>query len=94
MKERLHLTDAQATEVRPIMKESAEQRLAIMNKRRLKGREDVKRLSLFQKMSLGREMKKVRDETDERLSRVLTKVQIKEFRRMRDELKQEQQRRM
>ena len=94
MKERLGLTDAQMTEVRPIMQESAERRLVILSERGLNGPEDVAQLSLFRRVSLARDMKKVRDETDERLGRVLTQVQMSEFRNMRDEFQQQRSRLM
>ena len=89
MQTRLRLTDAQMNEVRPIMQESAEQRLAVLRERGLGGPEDVEQLSFFRKMSLARDLKKVREGTERRMSRVLTHAQMDDFKEMQDALQRE-----
>jgi len=85
LKERLDLTEEQATQGRPIIRASAERSFAIISERGLDSPQDFQRLGMFQKISLGRAMKKIRDETDEGLRRVLSAAQIEEFSKFRDE---------
>jgi hypothetical protein len=71
------------------MQKSAEQRLAALRERGLGGPEDVEQLSVFRKMSLARDMKKVRERTERRLGQVLTHAQMDDFKEMQDALQRE-----
>ncbi|QTA90466.1 hypothetical protein [Desulfonema magnum] len=77
LKDRLSLTEEQEAQVRPIMEEQIEKQRALFEKYRGKGRAD--------RRTMRDEMQKNQEDTEKRLEGVLSKEQMDEFRKIRDE---------
>ena len=86
LKERLNLTPEQAEQVRPIIVEEMQQLKAVRDK--YSG--DQSRRS---RMKMGREMKGVQNATNDKLKNILTKQQMDELRKIREESRQEMRQR-
>ena len=85
--ERLDLTDEQREQVRPIMKNSAKQRRAILDKHGVgPGQPKPDRQT---KRAIYNDMQPVRAETEQQLATVLSDEQMEEFRQIRQELRDE-----
>jgi hypothetical protein len=80
--ERLSLSKEQQAKVEPILKESFTKRRAILEK--YKGQSGLRALR-----PLRRELEPIQKETDQKLEAVLTKEQMKEFKKLREETKDE-----
>lgn len=83
IKERLKLTPDQVDQVRPVIAAEAEQLKALREKY---GSGDQSRRT---RMKMGRELRGIRNETDEKLKRILSKDQMNELKKMREEWRQE-----
>ena len=98
--ERLQLTKAQKETIRPILEESFEQRLAVLEKHGidLENRDANERPGFRTIRKLRKDMDKVRKETEQQLEEVLTADQMKVWKeleeerraQMREQLKNEQ----
>ena len=82
--ERLRLTDQQREQVLPILRANSEANLRILQRHGF-SRGNRPDLSLRQKLSLRREFSAQRDETNERLSRVLSRDQMRIMEEIQDE---------
>jgi Spy/CpxP family protein refolding chaperone len=78
VKERLKLTDDQAAKVEPILKDQAQQRRDLMEKSRAEGGSEDK---------LREANQKIENETDAKLTPILTADQLKEWKAMREEMR-------
>jgi hypothetical protein len=81
IKERLALTPEQAEQVRPIFQEEVQKLKALRETHSGGGRRDRRKM--------GRELKRIQGETDDRLKQVLSKEQMKELKTLRDEWRQQ-----
>jgi Spy/CpxP family protein refolding chaperone len=77
MKERLHMTEQQVSEVRPIIEEEREARRAIIEKYAGGGRDSW--------ASAKSELQDLRRRTEVELSKILTPEQLEEYRELSDE---------
>ncbi|MGC4054107.1 MAG: hypothetical protein QM757_33905 [Paludibaculum sp.] len=82
IKERLKLTPEQSEQVRPIVTEEFQQLKAIRDKHS----GDSNRRG---KLKMAREMRDVQSDTDKKLSKVLSKSQMDELKKMREEWRQQ-----
>ncbi len=82
MKERLQLTPEQQEQVRPIFVEEMQQLKAVRDKY---GSGDQSRRT---RMKMGREMRGIRNAADEKLRTILSKQQMDELKKMREEARQ------
>ncbi len=78
MKERLKLTDDQATKVKPIVMDSMKKQMEIRQKYNVQQGQRPSDEAMA-------EMKKAREETNKQLSEVLTKEQMQEYQKMMSE---------
>ena len=85
--ERLQLTEAQQETIRPILEESFEQRLAVLEKHGidLENRDANERPGFRTMRKLRKDMDKVRKETEKQLEDVLTADQMKEWKAIEEE---------
>ncbi|WP_417462644.1 hypothetical protein [Kordiimonas sp.] len=83
-KVRLGLTAEQEEKVTPILEASREKQLGILEKHGF-GKGVKPKLSLREKLSLAREMKAVRADTEAALSRHLSREQMKTYKTIQDE---------
>jgi hypothetical protein len=81
IKTRLALTPEQVEEVRPILQDEVQKLKALRETQSGGGRRDRRKL--------GRELKRIQGETDDRLKKVLSKEQMKELKKLRDEWRQQ-----
>lgn len=86
-KERLGLTDEQATQVREILEDNARKAEEVFKKHGVEPGNPPKNMRA--KMALGRDLKPIRAQGDERLKEVLTDEQMKEFEQMRKQAQEE-----
>jgi hypothetical protein len=82
MKERLHLTPEQLEQVRPVIAEQAEKFKAVRDKY---SGQDSRR----SRRKMARELRDIRNETDEKLENILSKQQMDELKKMREEAREE-----
>jgi Spy/CpxP family protein refolding chaperone len=82
IKERLTLTPEQVEQVRPIVSDEMQKLKALREKGSGGG-------SRRDRMKMAREFKRIQDETDDRLKKVLSKEQMNELKKLREERKQE-----
>lgn len=78
MKERLKLTDDQATKVKPILVDSMKKQMEIRQKYNVQQGQRPSDEAMA-------DMKKVREETNKKLSEVLSKEQMQEYQKMMSE---------
>ena len=85
--ERLQLTEEQRETVRPIVEEGFAQRLAVLEKYGidLENQDAIERLGFRTKRKLGKDMNKVRKETEKQLQAVLTADQMNLWKEMEEE---------
>jgi Spy/CpxP family protein refolding chaperone len=83
-KERLALTPEQEAQITPIMEDARDKRLTILEKYGF-GNGTKPSLSLRKKVALAKEMRAVRDETNDRLARHLTREQMQEYEEIQEE---------
>lgn len=88
--ERLNLSAEQRTAIEPILEESRGRQLDVLEKYGF-GSGNKPKLSLRKKLSLAKEMKKVRKDTNAALSRHLTDDQLKEFKKIQEENREQMQ---
>jgi hypothetical protein len=81
IKTRLALTPEQVEEVRPILQDEVKKLKALRETHSGGGRRDRRKL--------GRELKGIQGETDDQLKKVLSKEQMKELKKLRDEWRQQ-----
>jgi hypothetical protein len=81
IKERLKLTPEQVEQVRPILADEVEKLKALREKNSGGSRRDRRKMA--------REFKGIQDEADDRLKKVLSKEQMKELKKIRDERRQQ-----
>jgi hypothetical protein len=81
IKERLALTPEQVEQVRPILQDEVQKLKALRETHSSGGRRDRRKL--------GRELKHIQGETDDQLKKVLSKEQMKELKKLRDEWRQQ-----
>ena len=81
---RLNLTPEQEKEVQPIIEGSRDRRLAILERYGF-GRGTKPSLSLREKISLAKDMKAVRQDTEAALARQLTREQMATYKAIQDE---------
>jgi hypothetical protein len=91
--ERLGLTDQQREQVLPILRANTEANLRILQRYGF-SRGNRPDLSLRQKLSLRREFSAQRDETNERLSRVLSRDQMRIMDEIQDENREQMRERI
>lgn len=84
---RLNLTEEQEERIAPIIEASRDKRLAILETYGF-GQGSKPKLSLRKKISLAKEMKAVREDTESALSRHLTPAQMEEYRKIQEENRQ------
>ena len=89
LKERLALSDYTWNQVHLILKTSIRERVAIAKKYGLEQPGDFDAMSGKDKRRLGKELKKNRKDTQERMERYLDKDQMKEFKAIQEEVHQE-----
>ena len=84
---RLNLTPEQEAQVTPILEESREQRIDVLN---AYGFGDGARPSLNfrEKRKLGKEMKGIRQDTEKKLAGILGPEQMAEFEKIQDEMRE------
>ncbi|HWQ56697.1 MAG TPA: hypothetical protein VN442_23625 [Bryobacteraceae bacterium] len=83
LQERLQLTPEQVEQVRPVLAEEAQKLKAVREKR---GEEAQGRRA---RVKMGREVRGIRGETDEKLSKILSKKQMDELKKVREEWRRE-----
>ncbi len=83
VKERLNLTPEQIEQVRPVFIEEVQQMKAVREKY---GAGDMNRRT---KLKMGRELRGIRDNADEKLRTILSKQQMEELKKMRKEWREE-----
>jgi hypothetical protein len=83
MKERLALTPEQIEQVRPIWIEEAQRLKALRDKNTAGGGNRRAR------MKLARELRDIQHDTDDKLEKVLSKDQMQELKKLRDEWRQQ-----
>jgi hypothetical protein len=81
IKERLKLTPEQVEQVRPILADEVEKLKALREKGSGGSRRD--------RLKMGREFKRIQDDADERLKKVLSKDQMNELKKIRDERREQ-----
>jgi Spy/CpxP family protein refolding chaperone len=81
IKERLGLTPEQIEQVRPILADEMQKLKGLRDSSSGGGRRDRRKM--------GREFKRIQGETDDRLEKVLSKEQMKELKKLRDEWRQQ-----
>jgi hypothetical protein len=81
IKARLALTPEQVEQVRPILQDEVQKLKALREKRSGGGRRERRKM--------GRELKDIQGETDDQLEKVLSKEQMKELKKLRDEWRQQ-----
>jgi hypothetical protein len=81
IKERLKLTPEQVEQVRPILSDEVQKLKALGEKNSGGSRRDRRKMA--------REFKHIQDEADDQLKKVLSKEQMNELKKMRDERRQE-----
>jgi periplasmic protein CpxP/Spy len=81
IKERLKLTPEQIEQVRPILADEVQKLKALRETSSGGGRRD--------RLKKGREFKRIQEETDDRLEKVLSKDQMKELKKLREEWRQQ-----
>ena len=86
MKQRLNLTPEQERQMAPVVEQGKAQRRAIFEKYPLDG--GAQSLSFGQKRSLVKEMRAVREATNEQLATILSDSQMEEYQKIQDEQKQ------
>ena len=84
IKTRLGLTEEQEAKIRPILEDESAKRHAIFEKYQGQGRQS--------RSSLRDELQQLRATTDQRLGTILTKTQMEEYRKMREEARQHMRR--
>jgi hypothetical protein len=90
-KDRLDLTPEQLESMRAVMDESGQKYRAVLDKH---GVSRGDKLSLGKKIKIGKDMRKVQKQTDKQLTEILDKDQMKEFKAIRKEMRQEAKQRM
>lgn len=93
-KRRLNLTEDQAEKAKPIMRDSFQKRVEIMKKHGLGSEETIDSLSFREKRKLGRELKSERDAAEKKLAKILTKDQMREYKKIQDERRAEMREKM
>ena len=89
---RLNLTDEQVEQVRPILRAGFEAQKKVLQKHGIEirpGAEAPGRLRLLELRRLNRDLSKVREQTLDKLSDVLTDEQIKVYREIQEERRRE-----
>jgi Spy/CpxP family protein refolding chaperone len=81
IKERLKLTPEQVEQVRPILSDEVQKLKALRESNSGGSRRDRRKMA--------REFKRIQDEADEQLKKVLSKEQMNELKKLRDERRQE-----
>ena len=81
IKARLDLTPEQVEQVRPILQDEVQKLKALREKHSGDGRRERRKM--------GRELKGIQGETDDQLKKVLSKEQMKELKKLRDEWRQQ-----
>jgi periplasmic protein CpxP/Spy len=81
IKERLKLTPEQIEQVRPILADEVQKLKALRETSSGGGRRD--------RLKKGREFKRIQEETDDRLEKVLSKDQMRELKKLREEWRQQ-----
>lgn len=84
VKERLALTPEQIEQVRPVLAEEAQRLRALRDK--YEGSGSASRRS---RRSMARELRDIRSDTDARLKRILSKSQMDELKKLREEWRRE-----
>jgi septal ring factor EnvC (AmiA/AmiB activator) len=83
VKDRLNLTPEQAEQVRPILTEEVESLRALREKYNGSGQDRRTR------MKMGRELRSIRSTADDKLKKVLSKQQMDEWKKIREEWRQD-----
>ncbi len=86
LKERLQLTPEQSEQLRPIMLEEFQKLKAVRDKYNSDG-DGTQRPRT--KMKMGREMKSIQSETDQKLQSILSKQQMDDLHKLRDEWREQ-----
>ena len=94
---RLHLTDDQIEQIKPILRAGVEAQMEVLQKHGIDLRNRTganKRLGFRTLRRLGRDLDAVRTQTIEKLDTVLTDEQIKEYKKIQEERKQAMRKRL
>jgi len=84
LRDQLQVTPAQADQIRPIFVDELRQMRAMLEKYG-----DPRDASLWTKRKMRLESKSIQDRTDDQLKTILSKQQMKEFKQLRDQWRQE-----
>lgn len=90
LKERLNLTEDQIEQMRPVLENSVERRLAILEKYDidLENRDPDKKKPGYRTLrKMRKDMNKSREQTNKELSNILSDEQLKEYKKIQDERK-------
>jgi hypothetical protein len=83
VKDRLNLTPEQAEQVRPVLTEEVESLRALREKYNQNGQDRRTR------MKMGRELRSIRSAADDKLKKILSKQQMDEWKKIREEWRQD-----
>lgn len=87
LKARLNLTDEQTEQLEPILSAHMEKRLAVMNKHGISqdSRSSGKQMGFRELRAVKRDMDKINKQAEKQLAEVLSKEQLKEYKKIQDE---------
>ncbi len=85
IRQRLNLTEEQEQAIKPIVKERAEQQRDLLKTYGFEKGKSKPELSFSQKRSLGKKMKAIKKDSNNKVSKVLSDEQMKEYKKIQKE---------